>query len=530
MKLFAELYQNLDETTKTNVKVDALAEFFSKASKSDSAWAIRFLAGRRVKRLVRHGDLRSWAAELAELPTWLFEESYSAVGDLAETISLVIPEGKGIDKDSTLTDWVNERLLPLRKLDDEEKKKLILDSWSHLNRQQIFVWNKVMTGGFRVGVSQKLVLKGLSKFSGIEEPVLAHRLMGDWEPTEEFFEQLISEDTEGDDISKPYPFYLAYQLEDNLKDLGHPDEWHIEWKWDGIRSQIIKRNGEVFIWSRGEDLINNTFPEIVESAQNLPDGTVLDGELVAWKDDAPLNFGDLQKRLGRKNVSANMIKKYPCIITVFDILEHEGIDLRTKPLDERKQILNNLMNDSHSKFRISENVSAKSWEEYFELRKDSREKGVEGLMLKRKNSEYKVGRKRGDWWKWKVDPLTIDAVLLYAQRGHGRRSSLYSDYTFAVWNGDELVPFAKAYSGLTDSEIRKVDRYVRKNTKEKFGPVRSVTPNLVFEIAFEGIRESKRHKSGVAVRFPRMSRWRRDKNVEEADTIETLNKMLELYA
>lgn len=529
MKDFAHLFTQLDQTTKTLVKVQALVDFFNIADDKDKIWAIAILSHRRPKRTVKTAELRQWAAEIADLPDWLFEESYHVVGDLAETIALVLPKARSLNE-QPLHFWIEE-LKALKELSDEERKKRVISAWKKMETSERFIFNKIITGGFRMGVSQKLMTRALAKATGIEENMLAHRLMGNWSPEETDFETLILSKDKNEDDSRPYPFYLAYALEDAPEDLGKPEEWIAERKWDGIRGQIIVRNGEIYVWSRGEELVTDKYPEYELFKEGLPDGTVLDGEILPYKDGAPLSFNVLQTRIGRKNLSKNILQKAPVIFKTYDLLEWEGEDLRNEPLSERRKILEKLVkNNSLKALHLSERVEFTEWSELKEVRDESRQYASEGLMLKRADSTYQVGRKKGDWWKWKVDPLTVDAVMIYAMRGHGRRANLYTDYTFAVWDGDELVPFTKAYSGLTDKEINEVDRFVKRNTIDRFGPVRSVKPELVFEIAFEGINRSSRHKSGVALRFPRMKRWRKDKPKEEANTLEELHQLLELYS
>jgi DNA ligase-1 len=472
--------------------------------------------------------LRQWALEVTGIPSWLFEECYETVGDLAETVALLLPPT--VEKQThtfPLHRLVERRLLPLRDLDEAGQKEIVLESWSRLSGPERFIWNKLLTGGFRVGVSQRLVTRALADWSGLDPAVIAHRLMGDWEPGAEYFEQLLSADTTDCEISKPYPFFLAYPLQSSPASLGKRGEWQIEWKWDGIRAQLIKREKKVFLWSRGEELVTERFPEISAAALNLPDGSVLDGELVAWRNETALPFFTLQQRLGRKVVTAKLLEEIPVVLIAFDLLEHESRDLRGAPLIRRREILEQLLGQAVQPVIFpSPLLDGLSWEEIEVRRAKSRELNVEGVMVKSKSSLYGVGRRKGPWWKWKIDPFTSDAVLIYAQRGHGRRASLYSDYTFGVWKEGQLVPFAKAYSGLTDDEIRRVDRFVRSNTLERFGPVRSVKPELVFELAFEGIQKSSRHKSGIAVRFPRMVRWRTDKSPEEADDLQSLKDLL----
>lgn len=526
MKAFAELFTQLDQTTKTNKKVAALKAFFDQANDADKLWTIAILSHRRPKRTITTTQLREWAAESSGIPLWLLEESYHVVGDLAETIALLLPSPTK-DNDKTLSQWIHY-LIDLYALEDTVRKTHIRQAWEQLNTTERFVFNKLITGAFRMGVSQKLMTRALAQHTGIEENTLSHRLMGKWSPLETTFEKLILTPDPLEDVSKPYPFCLAYPLEEEPHELGATDDWIAEWKWDGIRSQLVKRAGAIFLWSRGEELITEKFPELHQLQDHLPDGTVIDGELLPFKDGEILSFQVLQTRIGRKNVTANTLKKAPVVIRAYDLLEWQGEDLRQTPFAQRRQLLEQLFAPAapHPTLQLSEVVPFTDWETLTHQRERSRSVNSEGLMLKHRDSLYHVGRKKGDWWKWKVDPLTIDAVLIYAQRGHGRRANLYTDYTFAVWDGDTLVPFTKAYSGLTDAEIRQVDRIVKRTTKERFGPVRSVEPTLVFEIAFEGIAASTRHKSGVALRFPRMHRWRQDKPIEDANTLVDLKALL----
>ncbi len=529
MKRFAQLFVQLDQTTKINIKVKALADYFAEAPDEDKLWTIAILSHRRPKRTVTTTLLRQWASEYGKIPLWLFEESYHVVGDLAETITLVLPERKNIIEKS-LTHWIHF-IKELDGLEEVQKKEQIWYAWNGLSKAERYIFNKLITGNFRVGLSQKLMVRSLSKYTGIEENLLAHRIMGNWSPDENTFEQLILSENPLDDISKPYPFYLAYALEDPPEELGPLSEWQVERKWDGIRGQIIIREGKVFVWSRGEELVTDKFPEYHQLAKAIPDGTVLDGEILAFKDGQPLGFNTLQTRIGRKNVSKNILKKAPVILMAYDLLEWQGEDCRQEPMEKRRILLEGLVSkyDTGGILLLSDLVEVDTWDLVAKEREQSRNHFSEGLMLKKKDSVYQAGRRKGDWWKWKVDPLTIDAVMIYAQRGHGRRANLFTDFTFAVWNGEQLVPFAKAYSGLTDKEFQEITSWVRKNTIDRFGPVRSVTPTFVFEIAFEGIRASTRHKSGVALRFPRIKRWRKDKPVKEANTLDDLKEMLKNY-
>jgi len=528
MQDFADLYRRLDRTTSRNAKIEAMADYFDAADPADAAWAVYFLSGERPKRLLSSTKMRTWAAEEAGIPDWLLEEAYTTVGDTAETITLLLPDGGG-EADRSLQYWVEERLLPLRPLDDDEKREAVTDIWRQLGRWERFVWNKLVTSGLRVGVSQGLTVRGLEAYCEIDRDVLTARMMGDWTPSAEFFEQLISTDTTDADRSRPYPFLLAHAIdEDPATALGPPADYLAEWKWDGIRSQIIRRGGETYIWSRGEEIITDRYPEVADAAESLPDGTVLDGELLGWKDGEVLPFGMLQKRIGRETLPSDLREQVPISFMAFDLLESNGNDLRPEPLATRRSELESLFRteplDSH--LRLTEPFSFETWDDLAETRSRSREHKTEGLMLKRRAKCYEVGRPKGNWWKWKVEPFTLDGVLIYAQRGSGRRSTLHTDLSFALWDEDELVIFAKAYSGLTDDQFQELDNWIRRHTVERFGPVRSVEPEHVFEIAFEGVRRSNRHKCGVATRFPRIKRWRKDLSPNDADRLDDLQSLL----
>ena len=529
MRRFTDLFLELDGTTRTSRKLAALERYFDTAHPADASWAVYVLSGGRLKRLVKTSQLREWTADRASLPMWLVEECYDAVGDLAETLALLLPE-PGSVCDWRLSELVSRRLEPLAGADEDASRALLLQTWDELDGAQRLVWNKLITGGFRVGVSRGLVVRALARVAGIEPAQVAHRLAGDWRPSADAYRALLDPELAPQEPGRPYPFFLASPLDGDPEGLGPRVDWLVEWKWDGIRAELIARRGSVLLWSRGEELITDRFPEIRDAAASLPDGTVIDGEIIGWRDGGPLPFGQLQRRIGRKRVGATLLREVPCLLMCYDLLEHAGNDWRGRPLAERRSALHDVLGAASSPcLQLSPEVGADSWDELATLRSDARSRGVEGLMLKRRSSPYRTGRPRGDWWKWKVDPFTLDVVMIYAQQGHGRRASLYTDYTLAVRDGDDLVPIAKAYSGLTDAEIDEVDRFVRRNIVERFGPVRSVRPELVFEIAFEGIRRSPRHRSGVALRFPRIARWRRDKPVSEIDTLESVQRLLDVH-
>jgi DNA ligase 1 len=526
VKRFAQLFAAIDETMRTNEKVDAMVEYFRVADPADAAWAVWFLSGGRPKRLIPVRRLAAWAMEETAVPEWLFAECYDAVGDLAETMSLLLPDAPSTT-DVPLHRWITERLLPIAGKSEDEQRASIVQSWRELGGTERFIWNKLITGGFRVGVSQLLVVRALSRATGVDEGVIAHRLSGTWLPRAESFTALLAAETSDADVSRPYPFFLAYALEGEVESLGDPTEWQVEWKWDGIRAQVIRREGQTFIWSRGEELVTDRFPELAAAADFLPDGTVLDGEIMPWKDGKPLPFAQLQRRIGRKSLGGSILSDVPVVLIAYDVLETGGRDVRQEPLARRREMMLDVIAATRSTvFRPSPVVALGSWADAHAAYAEARERCAEGLMLKRSDSVYGVGRRKGGWWKWKVQPYTVDAVMIYAQAGHGRRASLHTDYTFAVWDDGVLVPFAKAYSGLADAEIRELDRWIRANTVEKFGPVRHVKPVHVFELGFEGIQPSPRHKSGVAVRFPRILRWRMDKRPEDADTLATLRALI----
>jgi len=530
MRLFADLFQKLDQTTKTNEKIQALTEYFSTAPDEDKLWTIALFSHRRPKRTVTTNYLRQWAAELARIDTWLFEESYHIVGDLAETIALITPK-KTRTSTSTLSEWI-AAIKAQANNSEEEKKAFVLDAWSSLDKDETFLFNKLITGGFRVGVSQKTIVKALAKLTQEDENKIAHRLMGNWSPDSDTFHNLILEANPSDDLSKPYPFYLAYALDKELSELGNISAWQIEQKWDGIRGQIIKRNNEIFIWSRGEELVTDRYPEFEKLKQLPHDNFVIDGEILPFKNGRPLPFNELQSRIGRKTVTKKTLQSTPVILMCYDLLEFESNDIRHEKLESRRKYLVEILKSKKELIDeipliLSNALIYDNWKKVADAREKAKRNGIEGLMLKLKKSVYKTGRKKGEWWKWKVEPYTIDAVLIYAMRGHGRRANLFTDFTFAVHEGDRLVPFTKAYSGLTDEEFIEVTNFVKKNTMERHGPVRAVKPELVFEIAFEDINASKRHKCGLALRFPRIKRIRRDKKPEEAGTLFELQSLLE---
>ncbi|RBQ03241.1 ATP-dependent DNA ligase [Pedobacter miscanthi] len=526
MKRFAKLIQQLELSNKTNDKIAALVDYFNYADDKDKVWVIALFTGKKPKRPIKSALLKYWAIDITETPEWLFAESYSNVGDLSETIALLLPPAAHTS-DFQLHTWIEE-LHDLEGKTDETKKEFILNAWNKLETQERFIFNKLISGNFRIGVSNKMLVNALAKQSSLDSAQIMHSIMGKWNPYEITFHELVNGIHVNTDNSWPYPFCLAYALEQEPEKLGDISEWQAEWKWDGIRGQIVKRNGELFIWSRGEELVTEQFPELHFMIDVLPDGVVLDGEILAVQDKQVLSFSTLQQRLNRKTINKKQLEDAPIGFFVYDILEYEAKDFREEPLSERRKILEQLIGDlDESPVMISPVINCSTWEELAALRQTSRSINSEGIMLKKLSSHYHSGRKRGDWWKWKINPYTVDAVMIYAQKGSGRRANFFTDYTFAVRDGENLVTIAKAYSGLTDKEIKEVNSFVTRNAIEKFGPVRTVKPELVFEIAFEGIAESKRHKAGLALRFPRILRWRKDKKADEINTLEDLRQLLQ---
>lgn len=554
MRAFALLYETLDRSPGTAAKTSALEDYFRAARPDDAAWALHFLLGNRPKRTIRASQMREWMSEYSGYPLWMVETCYEAVGDLAETLALLAPP-RDVTSSLSLARLVRERLLPLAGASPARQRDLLRRTWDELGAGEVFVWHKLITGGFRVGVARGLVLRAMARVAGVEESVMATRLAGAWEPSGSNYERLLSGELAADAISRPYPFLLALPLEPPLSSLGALEQWLVEWKWDGVRAQLVKRPGVRLLWSRGEEVLSNAFPEVLEAAQLLRDGTVLDGELLPWKGGKPLAFSALQQRLHREHPSEALKDEIPVVFLAYDLLEVDGVDIRGCPLEERRARLSEVIQSAELTAReagrpsglplqfdlfepepvvatrelplkLSPRVPARGWQDVERYHAEARVGGTEGLMLKLRTSGYGMGRQRGVWWKWKVDPFTCDVVLVGAQVGHGRRASLYTDYTFAAWKDDVLLPVAKAYSGLTDAEIEEVDRFVKANTTGQFGPVRAVKPELVFELAFEGIADSSRHKSGIALRFPRIARWRRDKSAREADTLEGLRRWM----
>lgn len=524
MNKFSQLFNDLDESTKTNDRLDHLVKYLIESAPEDSIWVCWFLAGNRIKGAIKTSELRTFASERSGLPLWLLEECYDRVGDLAETISLLVStEGEG--EIISLSELIGKFIEPMIGMNTEERRQNIFTVWDFLGEKDFLPFHKLLTGGFRMGVSKGNLCKALARVGGVQPAIIAQRLTGNWSPKTLTLEGILNPEDDGGRLCQPFPFCLANPLQEEAENLGSVDDWQVEWKWDGIRAQLINRGGTCMIWSRGDESVGHSFPEVMNAGKWLPGDLCIDGEILAWGQDGLRSFSRLQARLGRKEPGPTILKRDPVRFQAYDLLRLDGIDMRKISLDERREKLEAILSSLPPDFPIglSPLIEKKSWANLTKLREESRDRGVEGFMLKKKNSIYESGRVKGSWYKWKVDPYLADMVVVSAQLGHGKRSNLYSDYSLAVWDEHgELVTVAKAYSGLSDNEIEKVDRFVRKNITGKFGPVRSVKPILVFEIAFEGARSSGRHKSGVALRFPRINRWRTDKKIEDADTLETI--------
>ena len=537
---FSKLFEELDSNNSINKKVNSLTKYFKSNNKLNNIWTIYLLIGKRNKRFISGKSLREYYADIYKMPIWLIETCYAKVGDSAEVISLLLQDNllkKDIKEDISLDQLLNKILPNLSKLEEPQKKSQIKLLWEKTTNDNQLIFNKILTGSFRIGVSKGLVTKAISNMVGIDESIILHRLMGDFDPIEETYIFLINEKLEQKELTyKPYPFQLANTFDEKIKETTSINQYQFESKWDGIRSQIIKRSNNISIWTRGEELVNKTFPELIKIISDFKNDFVLDGEILIWDEikNCPKEFSLLQKRLGRKSPSAKIQKDLPVVFIAYDILEMNGNDIRSKILSERRNILEEKFFNSISeeqdknsrKIKITKLLKINNWEELEEVKNSARNIKTEGLVIKNKNSKYLPGRKKGNWWKYKVDPMQLDGVLIYAKPGSGKRADLYTDYSFAIWEENKLVKFANAYSGLNNEEIKELDKWIRKNTLEKYGPVRSVKPELVFEISFDNIQISKRHKSGIALRFPRITRWRKDKNIKDADSLENAKSMI----
>jgi DNA ligase-1 len=543
------LYTRLLDTTRTDARATALADYFRAAPPADAAWALFLLSGRKLGPIARAPQLRAWAAEIAGVPGWLLDESHAVSGDLAETLALVLPDHKLNDKETgrqgeretspphalspglpvssseeqPLSTWLEDRLLPLRDRDESALRAGVVAGWRELDAAGRLVWNRLLMGGLRA-MSQPLLVRALADASGVDPAAIAHRLANDWSPTPEFYTELLGGDTHDADLSRPYPFCLAQPLPGDPEALGEIAAWRVEWLWEGARAQLIRRAGQTFLWARAvgdgndaETLVGGQFPALVEQGDQLPEGTAIDGVIRAGPEGAPE-------------------------LVALDLLEAGSRDVRVLPLEQRIARLQEVVAsgmvpaadqpERQLPLWVAPPLEASAWDDVAALWSQARAHGAGGLVMKRRDAPYQAGRQSGDWWAWPVAPFTINAVLIYAQRGIGRYASMYSEYTFGVWGDTQaegapgLVPIAKTSAGLPEPEIRRIDVFVRRNVIEKFGPVRTVRPELVFELAFEGIEQSARHKSGLVVRRPRILRRRPDMPADQAATLDMVRRLL----
>jgi DNA ligase-1 len=452
----------------------------------------------------------------------LFEECYATVGDLSETLAILFanPQAKPQTKDPVLNQWI-DRQTALAGLKLEVLADALLAQLQEFSKDEAFLFLKLASGGFRIGVSKGLVNEAIARAIDMDRAVIEERLMGTFVADHNWLRRLQEPVTQNELDARPLPFLLAYSIAEREIASLNPQDTLVEYKWDGIRAQLIKTDQTIRLWSRGDQDITEQFPDIVDSAVNLPSPIIIDGEILAGTPGQLQSFNQLQTRLNRKRITKTLLKTNPAFFKAYDLLRFQGEDMRDQPLASRKAVLQTLG------IHQSPVLSPQCFEEIAVLREAARGIGAEGVMIKNRQSKYGSGRKAGYWWKWKLDPMTADCVLIYAQAGHGRRANLHSDYTLACWNDQgELVPVAKAYSGLTDVELKAVDQWIRKHTMQKFGPVRQVEPLQVFEIGFEGIAASSRHKSGVALRFPRILRWRQDVGPKDADGLTHFHSLM----
>lgn len=538
----AALVRDLPSIASVAARTARLAEHFAAADEASAAWTLWFLLGHRLRRPVPSAALRRWVAARAGISEELAAACHDHVGDLAETLSLLLPERDAPAEDLPLAQLVAEGVVPLASAPREAQERIVESFWRRLDRDGAFLYHKLLTGAFRVGAAQGLATRAAAAALGVDPPLLEERLMGGFEPGAAAWRALREPPDPREAARQPRPFQLAHAipagfagaadasgaslLEGGGFDPGPVSAWLFEFKWDGVRAQLIRREAPT-IASRGEGRLDASFPEVIEAAAALPLGCVLDGEIVLWSRDRPAPFASLQRRLGVARHLPGLFDEERAILLAFDLLEAGGEDLRARSLEERRALLEALLAELPAdSIRLSPRLLPSSWEEADAMRRGAAERGAEGLMAKRLDGAYLGGRPRGAWWKWKLDPRTIDAVVIAAQSGHGRRAGLLSDYTLAVRDGDSLVPIAKAYSGLDERELLEIDRVLRRTILARRGPVRVVEPTIVLEIAFEGVRESPRHRSGLSLRFPRIARWRRDKAPADADRLADVRAML----
>jgi DNA ligase-1 len=521
MIAFASLLERLVFTPSRNAKIALLRRYLATQPDPERGIGLAAITGELSFTAAKPGLIRELGASRTD-PA-LFDWSYDYVGDLAETVALIWPNAAAAGDAPSLAQVVEA----LETTPKAALPGLVAEWLDRTDASTRLALLKLITGGLRVGASGRLAKIALAEIGGVSADDVEEVWHGLASPYEPLFAWLEGRGPKPDPADAPVfrPPMLAHPLEAADIAALQPADWRAEWKWDGIRVQVVATQGGQRIYSRGADDISGTFPELVGA---MDFHAVLDGELLVVREGVVAPFADLQQRLNRKSVTAKLMEQYPVIVRLYDLL-FDGIeDLRGLPFDQRRQRLEAWLAHTHpARMDLSPLIRFETIQELMALRDGARAASIEGLMLKRGDSAYLPGRVKGQWWKWKRDPLTVDAVLMYAQRGHGKRSSFYSDYTFGLWRGDELVPVGKAYFGFTDQELAFLDRWIRNNTTARFGPVREVAKSLVLEVAFDAVQLSNRHKSGVAMRFPRLARIRTDKPADEADRLETLMALVE---
>ena len=578
---FVKLIRSLDQALGNLEKKNCIKEYFQNAlllenenmtnnlNKSQDQWlslfwAVYFLSGEKLNRIFPSKLLKLCTIKKTNMPQWLFDECYDFVGDLAETIAHLACDKKEINDDlSTSLHQKIQSFMEIKNADDEKKLNFFTKDFEDKSFYYIFTVCKMFTGGFRLGVSRLQVTQVISEICGVNKELIASRLIvffkqnyANIEAVKYLFSELLPSEQRTVTLDMtaaiPFPFYLSQNLSDKMKDeffrSYRPENWIIEWKWDGIRTQLlVKINTEtqkkdIQLWTRGEEFVSEKFPGLIEATDKcINEDVVLDGELLVWdfNKNKPKNFSSIQKILSKKKPkleSKNDNGFDKAIFMAYDVLSLKGQDLRSNTLKNRKTILQKLFKEhlTEQEFMLSPIFVNLSPIEVDQQRISARQNNSEGVMLKRMNGQYSVGRTKSntgyDSFKWKMNPLSADAVIIYAQKGHGIRSGIFSDYTFAIFNDEketeELVPFAKAYSGLSNADMKVIDSKIKKITEESYGPVKKVRPEIIVELLFDSISESKRHKSGIAVRFPRMKRIRFDKNLNDIDRLSSLKKLI----
>lgn len=523
MKRFAELCAILESTANAREKMAALTVYFQDAPPPDAIWAIRLLLGWKPSRIATSQTLRRWARECVQFPDWLFEESCAAVGNLLETLALLIPL-PDTPGDVPLHVRMQRDLLPLRDLTENEQRAAVSAAWTQMDAQQRFVWNTLLTGGFRPHVSEKTLIRALSAWRGLPTTVLACRLKQEWEPTVAGYRALFSHDIAALDSSQLYPFQRWYEEPPARGASGAIGDWRIDWHRNGMRAQLIKRGSSVFLWSDDHVIVNDTFPEICEAMAAMTDGTVLDGVITAWSADGPLHRAELERRMKRKRLTKKFKHEVPVRYWVYDLLEIQGEDVRTQPFRQRiHQAAGIIPTEVGSVIHLAEPLEAASWHRLHALRNDARRHGADGVLLRRWTASACPSTRKADQWRvWKADPLTAPVVLVYVQALNAASGQRSVEGTFAAWDGGDLVPVAKTSAGFSDEDVNAIEEFAKQHTVERFGPVRSLKAELVFTLAFDSVSLSTRRKSGLVLHHPRVAGRLLDASIHDAERIAIL--------